>query len=684
MREYDDKITRAWQLYERGRTYNNRLTPNQYNLVETNTEFFIGNQWLNLPNTPAMRNLPKPTFNILKRVTDLFVASLTSTESSIHFEPLAYQSGGPSPQEGEDAAAFANAEVANLLNKFDFAHVVRDALKDGAQTGDYCAHFWFDPEAEPYGGAFGEEKGEIRMELVDGINVMFGNPNTNETENQPYILIVGRDTVANLRREAEQFKQNKGLYADGKANPTAGQDDDGIAYDSDYHLMPGVGGKTELDPDDEDGKALYVLLYEKEWAYEEKTGPDGEIIFEDVFDGDGLPVFEKGKNGEIATDEFGAPVVKRRAAKHWKQTIRVSKMTKTAVIYENVDTGLSYYPIAWGNWEKQRNQYHGRALITGLIPNQIFINRMYAMAMRHMQQMAFPTIVYNRDIIPAWAGGIGQAIGVRGLQPGQAVNQVVHVLPVAEMSGQLLNVVDRAVALTKECLGATDAQLGSAKAENTSALVVAQTNSEVPLENYRSGLYKWVKAIGKILLDMIGTYYGIRTVAVDEEWTEFAHDAAGNVIYDAITGVAKTQTVTQKVTKEFDFSIFKRLWLNMKVDVCPTSYLSEAAIVQTLNTLRSDGTLSMQQYLERMPDNYIPRKAELIQEIKGSIARGEQPYAGPGQAIPQPGSPVSASADTLSEGLQIGGLPTAAEAAYDAMPNIAKTTARAQGALRVR
>ena len=71
--------TKAWELYEQGVNYNNSLTPNQYSVVDTNTEFFIGNQWLHLPDTPAMRGLPKPTFNILKRVASLFIASLTSS-----------------------------------------------------------------------------------------------------------------------------------------------------------------------------------------------------------------------------------------------------------------------------------------------------------------------------------------------------------------------------------------------------------------------------------------------------------------------------------------------------------------------------------------------------------------------------------------------------------------------------
>src|SRR5699024_9675113 len=118
--------------------------------------------------------------------------------------------------------------------------------------------------------------------------------------------------------------------------------------------------------------------------------------------------------------------------------IRVTKATKTAVIYENVETGLSRYPIAWGNWEKQKNQYHGRALVTGIIPNQIFINTMFAMVMRHLQLMGFPKTVYNADLVGQWSNEIGQTIAVRGLQPGQPISQVAYNLQPADMSAQIL------------------------------------------------------------------------------------------------------------------------------------------------------------------------------------------------------------------------------------------------------
>lgn len=557
-----DHVTRAWQLYEQGRAYNSGLTPSQYNTVNTNIEFFSGNQWRNLPQTRAMAALPKPVFNIIKRVTSLFVASLTASAVTVRYEPLSHYDGTNLSQPGTDASVYATAEVENLFAKFKMDHRIREALFDGAQTGDYCAHFYWDPEAMPYGGAFGAYRGEIQMELVDGINVMFGNPNTPDVEKQPYILVIGRDTVGRLKEEQKRFGYS-GEFSD-------------IRPDSETDGQAASGGRHELHGA-ENGKCLFVYLYEKK----RRKNPDGTF----------------------------------------ETTVHVTKATRKAVIYSDVDTGLSRYPIAWGNWERQKNQYHGRALVTDVIPNQIFINSMFAMVMRHLQLMGFPKTVYNQELIGQWDNEIGQAIGVRGMQPGQSIGQVAANLQPADMSAQILYAIDKAVDYTKECLGATDVQMGSAKPDNTSALMVLQSNAEVPMENTRALLYQWVEDVGAILLDMMGTYYGKRPLVRDREFEEPVLDESGAPQLDPITGRIVTQLVTRRVAEDFDFTQFKHLYLNVKTDVGATTYFSEIAMVQTLDNLRREGTLDVIAYLERIPEKLVPKKAELIQELKEHMRR---------------------------------------------------------------
>ena len=653
MADKKNNKTLAWMYYENGRAYNNRLVPNQYRLVNTNIEFFAGNQWVHLPTTPAMRKLSRPTFNIIKRVASLFVASITSSAVTVHLEPLAYYDGENLADKSTNVAVCANAEIKNLFEKFKMEYRTREALFDGAQTGDYCAHFYWNPDKLPYGGAFGSARGEIEMELVDGINVMFGNPNTPDVESQPYILVSGRDTVENLKWEAERYHKIKNKLGKGGE----GSDDleiNSIQADYDTQWQAAVGGRTELMPeDDRSGKALYVYLYTK--VTKEKEVIDEETglpVMEDVLDSKGNPVPLKGSDGREVIGPDGKPLYKQQPRKELVTTVHVTKATKTVNIFEDVDTGLSRYPIAWGNWEKQKNQYHGRALVTGIIHNQIFINSMMAMVFRHLQLQAFPKTIYNADLISQWTNELGVAVGVSGMQPGQDLRSVAMNLQPGDMSAQIMMAIDRALQYTRECLGATDAQMGRVRPDNTSALMVLQASSEVPLENTRAGLHEWYEDIAAILLDMMGTYYGQRPLVRDRTMEEPVLGPDGAPQIDPMTGTMMMKTVSHRVMEEFDFSILKKLWLNISIDAGATTYYSEIAMVQTLDNLRRDGTLDIISYLERIPEKLIPRKAELIEDLKNRALEQQA------QGMPDPNMPAPGGEKNAPSASRIGSIPS--------------------------
>ena len=659
-----DNKTRAWRYYELGRAYNNGLVPNQYRTVNTNVEFFSGNQWLHIPETKAMSRLAKPVFNIIKRVTGLFVAALTANETTISFDSLSYYDGENLSDPTSNAAEYATAEVRNLMDKFKMNYRVREALFDGAHTGDYCAHFFWDANAMPYGGAFGAYRGEIQMEMVDGINVMFGNPNDRRVQKQPYVLIIGRDTVENLREEKRRFDK---LNKKGKSPDAA----ETIQPDNDTAHQIGVGGRHELiQADDKNGKCLYVYMYEKRTHEEDVTDPEtGEPVEEIVRDDDGNPV-PLTVDGKPVVNPDGSPRYKTRRMKHYVTTVYATKATKSCNIFSDVDTGLSLYPVAWGNWEHQKNQYHGRALVTGIIPNQIFINSMFAMVMRHLQLMGFPKAVYNADLIGQWNNEVGQAIAVHGLQPGQAIGDIAGFLQPADMSNQIIVAIDKAMQYTRECLGATDVQMGAVRPDNTSALMVLQANSEVPLENPKANLYEWYEDVGAILLDMMGTYYGERPLVREREFEEIVTGPDGTPLIDPMTGTMMQNTVSRRVLESFDFRQFKHLYLNIRVDVGATSTYSEISIVQTLDNLRRDGTLEIIDYLERIPDKLIPRKAELITELR----KRAQTMQAAGAALPGASAPAGGPSmgGPLDEAKVIQNMPENIQSRFDQLPEVAQ------------
>lgn len=515
---------KEWEYFLKGKQYNNKLDPPYYDTVKVNLDFYNDNQWRNL----KAENIPKPQFNIIKRAITFFVASIMSNKFKVNYEPLTYVEEDNSPD--LEGAEIANAEVENLFAKFDMESKIREVLTDGAIMGDKAAHMYFNRTAKPYGNS-SDVMGEIEFELIDGTNVYLGNPNNHliNTRVQPYVIISGRDTVENLKYEAEQYKQDlseiQSLISDKNTDDMAG------------------AGDIEIESDDY-GKAQYIIFY----RYDKE-----------------------------------------------RETILKTKCTESAYIYKDVDTELSKYPVSWFIWEKQKNQYHGKAVCTGIIPNQIFINRMFAMVMYHLMMSAFPKPIYDSSKIDYWSNEIGAAIAVDGNSMPDGIKNVATYLNPGDMSNQIVQVLQLAIDYTKETLGINDAMLGNINPEQASgkSIVATVQQATVPLENNKANLYQFIRDIGNILLDMMGTYYGYRPIILT--------------------------TPQGKQMINFDFSIFKEMYFKTKCEVGPGSYWSELAGVQTLDNLFERGAIDIIDYLESIPDGYIPDKEKLIDKLKLKI-----------------------------------------------------------------
>jgi hypothetical protein len=101
--------------------------------------------------------------------------------------------------------------------------------------------------------------------------------------------------------------------------------------------------------------------------------------------------------------------------KFWREGGKVvfEKSTRNCVI-KRVHTDCRLYPLAYFNWYSTKNSFHGASPITSLIPNQKYLNRAYAMAMKHMTDTAFSKVVYDKSRIPEWSNGVGEAIAALG------------------------------------------------------------------------------------------------------------------------------------------------------------------------------------------------------------------------------------------------------------------------------
>src|SRR5690606_19061197 len=133
-------------------------------------------------------------------------------------------------------------------------------------------------------------------------------------------------------------------------------------------------------------------------------------------------------------------------------------------------TTLSLYPVGFMNWDARKNSYHGQAVGTGLIPNQVFINKMFSLAMMSLMHTAFPKAIYNKNLVAGWNNAVGSAIGIDADNLTNINNVAAYMKP-GEMSNQVFQLIDTAIKYTKDMLGATDAALGDVKPDNTSAII---------------------------------------------------------------------------------------------------------------------------------------------------------------------------------------------------------------------
>lgn len=277
------------------------------------------------------------------------------------------------------------------------------------------------------------------------------------------------------------------------------------------------------------------------------------------------------------------------------------KITKFSNIRNEWDTKLSLYPVTWMNWDVRKNSYHGQALVTGIIPNQIFINKMFAMAMMSLMHTAFPKVIYNKNMITAWNNQVGAAIGIERMG-NESVGNVAQYMNAGQMSEQVMRTIDLAINYTKDMLGANDNLLGDINPERASgrSIIAVQQASAVPLESIKQNMYQFLEDMGYIWLDYISKYYGTRKIDAE------------------ILG--KRQIV------EFNFDDLQKMKFRLKIEVGASSYWSELASNETLDGLLQQDRITFKQYLERIPVGLITKKQSLLEDIKNQDVKQQFIY----------------------------------------------------------
>ena len=269
-------------------------------------------------------------------------------------------------------------------------------------------------------------------------------------------------------------------------------------------------------------------------------------------------------------------------------TVHCILSVEGAILEADKDTGLHRYPFAFFSWEKVKNSYHGVGVVEEIIPNQIAINKLWAMAILFQQNNAFPHTFYDKTKFPnGWSNRVGAVTGVVG-NPNEAY---ASSFKAHDMSAQVMQLVDKTIALTKEFMGANDAALGNVNPTNTSAIIQVQQAAAAPLELQRLAFYQFIEDFIRIVLDMMRNHYGVRPVTVDGEmlYVDFSQMPADDEIV---------------------------------VDIGAAAYWSETAQIQTMDNLFTAGILTdAEVYVDSIPPKNLPNKEKILQVVRENKAQ---------------------------------------------------------------
>lgn len=312
---------------------------------------------------------------------------------------------------------------------------------------------------------FYNEEDEILSEEIDKNNIYYGNENTSEIQDQPYILVTYRKPVKEVVRRAEYYRENG-------YNSLTDEEIKSIMADMDYNEQQGRD---------------YML---------NEVSPMCLVIKR----------FERGDDGKIY----------------------VSESTRTCDIIEPQNTECELYPFAHFIWEEERGYSRGVSEVRGLIDNQREINKTATRRAIAVKLGAYPKLVVASDMVKNKKSfsQVGATIEVSSMKADD-VHAVATYLNPAQISPDAFNLQQNLIESTRELAGAGDTATGQIDPERSSgkAILAVQQASQQPLNEQLENFKYFLEDCAKVIYDLIKTYYldGLHLFTEREEYDELGN-----------------------------------------------------------------------------------------------------------------------------------------------------------------
>lgn len=512
MRKEEEKLTVIWRKYQKSKDYmdKKKLVKN----TTRNWNFYIGKQWVGCETGGE----ELPVLNMIKPTIKYKTAVISQNKMTAKFSDMRSGAGN------ERVCEMLSKMFEESWEKSKMDSKVWEVIEGAAVQGDAYA-FW----------STGDTK-QPPM-ILPNTSVFLGDENITDIQKQPYIMIVERLNVAQVKKIAKEngLKEDEieMISADNnKDNVIVNQDEVTDKVTSILFMTKNEDGYVEI------ARSTKSVIYEKQEALVSKKGEDETIV-----------------------------------------------------------GGLKTYPIVPYIWEQMPFTARGVSEVEQLIPNQIEINKTLARRSMTVKMTAYPRIAYDGTAIqnPEDLEKTGVAIEVNG--GAQSVNQMISYLSTANISSDADKLQADLLNLTRDLAGAGDNATGNVNPEQASgqAIIAARDQAQIPLNKQVAQYQQFVEDVALLYFDLWTAY---NTEGFEFEGEQFALEQVLSVKPSVRVDVSQDNAWTKLAEQQWADNIFERQQISFEeyVELCNSNAVPKAklqAILEKRQAMQSQ--MQMQQ-----------------------------------------------------------------------------------------
>lgn len=455
---------KIWDKYEKCKNYIQGKGLKEK--TERSWNFYLGRQWYDPKHRNGERELNLISKNFIKPTVRYKVATIAQHSLTAIFSDL-----------GEE-----NADTCTKLSQlFDISwekakmdRIGWRALRDSAVAGDSYVYF-------------GDADTRAMPQILLNMQVLLGDENITDIQDQPYIIIEERVDTKKLRELA-------------KANGVGQAEIDMIRSDkdTDEQLM----NKEEVD-----GKTTSILYMEKKDGIVNIARAVKNCVYEP------LHPIQQDIGGEYA------------------------------------GRGLGMYPIIPIIWETQPNNARGISEVEMLIPNQLELNKTLVRRSISIKQTAYSKLAVDENSVSNIddLDKVGGVIKING-GGSQAVSNMVSYLNPANQSPDAKMLSDELLADSRELAGASDVMMGNYDPARVSGTAIASIREQQTLPmNEQIEMYKeFVEEVAQLYFEMWVTF---NPMSVEMGGVEVDTESIRNLIPNVRIDISENNALSKVVEK---------------------------------------------------------------------------------------------------------------------------------------